>query len=250
MWDLAKQGWHHVYDLTREGLGRARAIGQRIVETDPSSPKGHQLIAVANGHMILMGFASDVQAMKDEALEAAQEAVRRDRRDEYSLWMLGIVLGSLFGRTEPGIAAYRQALDVNLNFSLAYSSLGTTLSFAGLADEAIENTMIAIHLNPRDPSIFRYTSLALAYFLRSEFERSSEWSARAVARKPDWWLGHLLEAASCSMLGGADRAREAVHYLQACIPNVTLSTLPLQPVRSGPAKQTFYDALRLAGLPD
>src|SRR5829696_9110569 len=76
-------------------------------------------------------------------------------------WCLGPCSGSWM------IALLRQALDINPNFFLAYGSLGTTLAFAGQADESIENTMICIRLNPRDPSIFfRYSSLSLAHFLQ------------------------------------------------------------------------------------
>ena len=89
-----------------------------------------------------MAFAGDPEKLKDEALQEAREAVRLDRHDEYSLWALGMVLGTLFGQLDDSLAAYRQALDINPNFFLAYGSLGTTLAFAGRAEESIENTMI------------------------------------------------------------------------------------------------------------
>ena len=80
-----------------------------------------------------MAFAGDPEKLKDEALQEAREAVRLDRHDEYSLWALGMVLGTLFGQLDDSLAAYRQALDINPNFFLAYGSLGTTLAFAGQA---------------------------------------------------------------------------------------------------------------------
>src|SRR5215208_2490202 len=55
--------------------------------------------------------------------------------------------------------------------------------------------MICMRLNPRDPSIFfRYSSLSLAHFLQKSFDEAREWADRAVARKPDWWLGHASES--------------------------------------------------------
>ena len=65
---------------------------------------------------MFMGFAHDTEKLTTEALGEAQEATRLDRRDEYSFWVLGMVLGTLLGRSDEGIAAYRQALDINPKF--------------------------------------------------------------------------------------------------------------------------------------
>src|SRR5215203_2402437 len=134
-WELAKRGWKKMYIATEEGISEARKIGCRIAEIDLTSAKGHQLIAVADFHLVYMAFAGDPEKLKDEALQEAREAVRLDRHDEYSLWALGMVLGTLFGQLDDSLAAYRQALDINPNFFLAYGSLGTTLAFAGRAEE-------------------------------------------------------------------------------------------------------------------
>jgi len=173
-WELAKRGWKKMYIATEEGISEARKIGCRIAEIDLTSAKGHQLIAVADFHLVYMAFAGDPEKLKDEALQEAREAVRLDRHDEYSLWALGMVLGTLFGQLDDSLAAYRQALDINPNFFLAYGSLGTTLAFAGQADESIENTMICMRLNPRGPSIILPLFLPLSCtFLTEELRGSS-----------------------------------------------------------------------------
>ena len=50
-WELAKRGWKNMYIATEEGISEARKIGCRIAEIDPTSAKGHQLIAVADFHL-------------------------------------------------------------------------------------------------------------------------------------------------------------------------------------------------------
>jgi len=249
-WELAKRGWKQLYIATEDGLREGREIGRRIVEIDPTSAKGHQLIAVADFHLVYMAFATDPEELKNEALREAREAVRLDTHDEYSHWALGMVLGTLFGRLDDSIPAYRQALDINPNFFLAYGSLGTTLAFAGRVSESIDNTMVCMRLNPRDPSIFfRYSSLSLAYFLRKSFEEAREWADRAVAKKPDWWFGHALLAASRERTGDHAAATTAVSRLMALFPNLTLTTFPLD-IRDQDGKELLRSSLRAAGFPE
>ena len=122
-WELAKRGWKNMYIATEDGIWEGRKIGRRIVEIDPTSAKGHQLIAVGDFHLVYMAFAGDPEKLKDEALQEAREAVRLDRHDEYSHWALGMVLGTLFGRLDDSIPVYRQALESTQIFSWLTAAL-------------------------------------------------------------------------------------------------------------------------------
>ena len=251
VWELAKRGWKNLYGLTLESIEEAGRLGRKIIELDARSAKGHQLVAAANFHLVFMGFAHDPEKLTAEALGGAQEATRLDRRDEYSFWVLGMVLGTLLGRSDEGIAAYRQALDINPNFSVAYGSIGTTLAVAGRADESFEYTKMAMRLNPRDPSFFfRYTTLSLAHFAKWEFDEARQWADRAVARKPDWWLGHALLAASRECIGDHVGSCDAVRALLRLLPQVGVSRLPFQVIRDQRVRDVFLNSLRVAGLPE
>jgi adenylate cyclase len=57
---------------TEEGISEARKVGCQIAEIDPTSAKGHQLIAVADFHLVYMAFAGDPELLKDEALQEAR----------------------------------------------------------------------------------------------------------------------------------------------------------------------------------
>jgi adenylate cyclase len=249
VWELAKRGWKNLYGLTAESLSEARRLGRAAVAADPMSSKGHQVIGAANFHLAFMGFADDREALADEALREAQEATRLDRRDEYSFWVLGMVLGILLGRTDEAVAALKQALDINPNFSVAYGSLGTTLAIAGRAKESIEFTQTAMRLNPRDPSFFfRYSMLSLAYFSLEQFDQAREWADGAVARKADWWLGHALLTASREKLGDHDGAKEAATRFMAAFPRLRAGELPIR-LRSVAVREALEESLRSAGVP-
>ncbi|KLK91639.1 hypothetical protein AA309_19145 [Microvirga vignae] len=249
-WDMAKRGWREIYQLTRESLEKAREIGLAIKQHDPTSPKGPQIVATAAYHLVYMGFASDPAAMRDEALAEAREAMRLDDRDEYTQWTYGNVLMGLLGRREEAIAAYKQALEINPNFSLSYGSLGTTLAWEGRSDESIATVETAIRLNPRDPSIFfRYTALALAYFFKQDYQKARDWAQHAIARRANWWIPWVVLAASLARLNKLTEAKTALSGLLEVLPNRIISTLPFPPL--GQAQiDSLREGLRMAGLPD
>jgi adenylate cyclase len=249
VWNMAKRGWREVYLQTAESLERARVAGHHMIKAAPDSAKGYQLAACAAGHLFIMGFAADPKHMQAEALRTAEKAITLDHSDEYAHWILGIVYGQHLGRYESAFAAFRRALEINPNFSLAYGSYGTTLAFAGLADESLEKTQIAIRLNPRDPSLFfRYTGLSLAYFVKGDYDTANKWAERAVTDKPNWWFGHALAAATQSLLSRPEPARQAVAHLRDLLPGIGTENLPGLAIRS-----EFLDrlkqALQEAGMP-
>ena len=250
-WDLAQRGWKKIYELTPESIAGARGIADELTRIDPSFAKGYQLLAAATYHLALMGISSNPREVLEAALQAVQKAIRLDDTDEYSHWMLGSILGQGLGYHDKSIAAYRRVFELNPNFSVAFGSLGTVLALAGRADESIRNSETCIRLNPRDPSIFfRFSGLALAYFVAQDYAKAREWSEKAVQRKRDWWQGHALLSVSCALLNEQDEARAAVDDWLLAIPSATMSNLPPLPFRNATHTERFRDGLRKAGLPE
>ena len=198
-----------------------------------------------------MGFSSKPREMLEAALQSIQKAIRLDDADEYSHWILGGILGQGLGHHDKAIVAYRRALELNPNFLVAYGSLGTVLALAGRAEESIRNSQTCIRLNPREPgNFFRFSGLALAYFVAQDYAKVREWSEKAVQRKRDWWQGHALLAVSCALLDEQDEARAAVDDWLLAIPSATMSNLPPLPFRNATNTERFRDGLRKAGLPE
>ncbi|BCH32939.1 adenylate cyclase [Mesorhizobium sp. L-8-10] len=249
-WALNKQAWREIYQLTRESLQTARSIGKSIIEQDPDSPKGYQVVATADHHLVWMGFSSDRDEMRDEALRAIQEAIRLDDRDEYTQWSYGNILGVLFGRYGEATMAFGEALSINPNFSLAFGSLGTVQSQLGDPEESIRNIQTAIRLNPRDPSIFfRYSGLAMANFAKRDYSQARDWAQRAIARRSSWWLAHVVLIASLSHLDDGISARNALSTFQTILPNASLRTLPFPSMHSDQLARLRVGLIR-AGIPD
>ena len=250
-WDLAKRGWKQIYELTLTSLQGALEIGRELVRIDPLFAKGHQLLAAAAGQLAYMGFSDQPAKMLHEAIRSVQEAIRLDDTDEYSHWLLGSILGQGLGQHDKAFSAYRRALELNPNFSLAFGSLGTVLALAGQSDESIRNSQICITSNPRDPSIFfRFSGIALAYFVGQDYGKAREWAEKSVARKREWWQGHALLAVSCAFLGLEDEAHSAACDMVAILPAARLGNLPPLPFRNTKDAERFREGLRRAGLPE
>jgi adenylate cyclase len=250
-WELVKKAWKELYQLSRAGVTRSIEIARLAVAHDPQAAAGYQVLASGLFHMVYMGFAPDASPIRDEALSAAHRALELEPKDELSQWAFAIIVGYLSDDTARACSALRQAIELNPNFSLGYGSLGTILAFAGQLDDSIANNLMAIRLNPKDPSLFfRYSGLAIAYHAKSDFVACREWAERSISRKPDWWLGYALLASSCAYLGDMVGARAAVDGLKLVLPDARIGSIPLFHFNSSKALAQVKEGLRRAGLAD
>ncbi len=197
-----------------------------------------------------MGYASDKKTTSSEAYELAKKAIALEDRNEYAHWAMGMI--DLYrGNHNKAIAEYQRAIELNPNCSLAYGSLGTALNYSGEFDESIRNNEIAIRSDPMDISIaFRFTSIALAHYLAGRYGEAEEWARKAVYRKPNWYMGHTMLAASLAQLDRLEEAKEAVaNYLQI-FPNARISALKEHPFKNPKNVLRLEEGLRKAGLPE
>lgn len=250
-WGITKKIWKLFYGLTRDSLREARALASDLVEANPESAEGYTLLSLITTHYVFMGFAEEPGPLKIEALRLIRQALSLVEDDEHSHWGLGLALASFSNdKFDEAEASYRRAIEINPNFSLGYGSLGLMLAYAGRAEESIQETLYAIRLNPRDPSIFfRYSTLAIAHFVMADFEQSRKWAQLSVDRKPDWWVAQALLSAALIHLGRKKEAIDSAKALLQRSPKISLQTLPIEPVRPAASKKQFYEALAEAGIP-
>ncbi|MDA9465580.1 adenylate/guanylate cyclase domain-containing protein [Bradyrhizobium sp. CCBAU 53415] len=251
MWSATKRIWKKLYGLTRESLIEGLELSRELANEHPNSAEGHKLVSILASHCTYMGYASEPKAMKAEAERSIYMALDRADNDEHIFWGLGLVLGFLQDRFDEADAAFRRAIEINPNFSLGYGGRGHMLAYAGRARESIAQSEYAIRLNPKDPSIFfRYSALAIAYFTEGDYEQSLKWARLAIERKPSYWMPHALLTASLVLLERREHARSSAQILRQLFPNITLSTLPIEPVRPLEPKRKFYEALLSVGIPN
>lgn len=250
-WELVKKAWKEAYQLSNGGLTRAAEIARQVVAQDPQAAAGHQVLASALFQAIFMDFAADAVVARDEALSAATRALEIEPKDELSQWVFALVIGILYDDTARACSALHQAIELNPNFSLGYGSLGTILALAGRSDESIANNMIAIRLNPKDPSLFfRYSGLAMAYHAKSDFVACRVWAERSISRKPNWWMGHALLASSCAYLGEMAAARAAADVLKLTLSSTGIGSISLFRFSHQDVLRQLKEGLKRAGMTD
>jgi tetratricopeptide (TPR) repeat protein len=249
-WDLLARGIKLFYEATRESLAAAEIIFRKDLVSSPSSCDAHWLLAGALIHQAFMGYASDKKGTSSEAYELAIKALALEERNECAHWVMGLI--DLYrGNHNKAIAEYQRAIELNPNYSQAYGSLGTAFNYSGDSDEAIRNNEIAIRSNPRDDTIFfRFTSIALAHYLAGRYGEAEEWARKAVYRKPTWYMGHTMLAASLAQLNHLEEAKKAVdNYLQI-FPYARISALKEHPFKNPNDVLRLEEGLRKAGLPE
>jgi tetratricopeptide (TPR) repeat protein len=248
VWELTMRAWNLLYDFTPDAYDSARTLVERALAIDPESAEANMVLSTINHHSAILGFAADPVPAMEAAYALGRRATQLDNRNEYAHWALGISCWGLH-RLEEGIAALERAVELNPNCSVAYGSLGTALAIAGRVDEGIRNQEIAIRMNPRDPSIFfRFSGLALAYYMAGNFETAVLWAERAIHRAPQWYLAHFLLAASHVALGQYGEASRAVTECHAVLPGISVADVHRTPLRDEAIMQGFQDRLRKAGF--
>ena len=150
------------------------------------------------------------------------------------------------GRSSP----LRRALDININCSLAYGTLGTVLAWAGVPDESIANNEFALKINPGDPiNSHRYFGLALAHYLAFRHEKALDYATVTLQLRPEWWLAHIVYTACLAQAGRSADAQSARAELQRVRPQITIAALGDLPFAKASDREHVADGLRKAGLP-
>jgi adenylate cyclase len=251
VWDLVKRGWNRIYNFTPESFEEVRLLALEAIELDPSNGRGHQLHALALYHQSWMGYSADRERDMAIARKAATEAVRLDNKDEYSHWILGLILSAGFSEHEQGIVEFKRALDVNPNLSLGYAGMGTAYSYAGDAKAGIAHAQTALRLNPQDPSnFFRYSGMAVAHFVAGEYEACKECAEKSLQGNADWRLAHIMLIASLVCLGEDEAARSAKDQFLRCCPDERIGTAGAMPFKSDDHRQLLITCLAKVGMPD
>ena len=251
IWDLVKRGWKRVYDFNSDSFEDARLLALKAIQFDPSNSGGHQLHAAALYHLSWMGYSTDRERDMATAKKEAAEAVRLNSKDEYSHFILGLVLSAGFSDHDSAIIEFRRALDINPNFSLGYAGLGSAYSYTGDADASIAHAQTALRLNPQDPSnFFRYSNMAVAHFVTGEYEACKECAEKSRQGNADWRLAHIMLIVSLVCLGEDKAARLAKDQFLRCCPDEGISTAGALPFKSDDHRQLLITCLAKAGMPE
>ena len=251
LWSLLKRAWRRFLDLDSAAMQEALELAEQALALDPRCSDAWALKSVAVYHIALMAMGPTVYQKVTRARDIANTAVELDDKNEFAHWALGTACAWL-AEGDYGISAFRRALDLNPNFSLAYGLMGSALIACGRPTEGIEAQMTAIRSNPRDPSnFFRYSSIASGYFALGSFDVAIEWAEKSISHKKGWFSPHITLIASLAQSGRLAEAQSASKAFQQDFPDFSIGSFSSRPfMRKALHGDRIVEGLRLAGLPE
>ncbi|MBB4365817.1 TolB-like protein [Bradyrhizobium sp. CIR18] len=167
---------------------------------------------------------------------------------------LGIVL-VLGNRAKQGIAECERALVLNRNLAHAHAWIGLAKVYIGHAAETEACVQEALRLSPRDSRSYIWLMIVgMAKFHLDANAEAVDWLRRNVEANRNHPLAHLWLGAALARLGVVDEAKRAAREGLGLNPTFTISRarthLPSIDPTYLAGRERFYEALRMAGVPE
>jgi adenylate cyclase len=249
-YDLYLRARQKMYLRTREGFAEAIRLTHRALDLDPRSILA--AVVAANGHLnnVLLGFSTDPQFDRSEAIRLARLALSLDENDERALSAAGLVTAYLIGDHETAIDYSDRAVATNPNSYIAWSFRGWVYQVAGQYEEAIRSFERAIRMSPLDPIL--HNSLAGIGYALIELRRFDEAVAlfkRALRQNSSDGVAFRGLASALAHLGRDAEAREAAARMLEIDPAFTISGWRIR--RGGQTNsKLLVEGFRKAGVPE
>jgi adenylate cyclase len=158
-------------------------------------------------------------------------------------------------RFEEAIAELSAVVRDNPNNAAAHNEMGWALGFSGRDREAIGHFEESIRRSPRDPMLFlSHFGIGYLRYEMGEHDAAIEALRHSIGLNPHFSWPHLILTASLWELAREAEARDAVAAYFRTNPAVktiaALTANPVSPRLSGNTANSFYAALRAAGMPE
>jgi adenylate cyclase len=250
VWDYAMRGRWHVTRITKEDNDIARPLLEKALQLDPNSVPALASLAYCHVTALFFGWTKSPGETIAEARRAAEKALSLDQSDPWAQVAVGLA-EFVAKQTDKATGHFKQALDLNPNFALAYGYYALALAYGGEPERAIEAGRRAILLSPRDPELVHfYAAIATAHFVRGDYAAAVEWAEKTALVRPVPAAYRPL-AIGNAFLGRAGDARTAIDELLRRVPDATVSGVKNTIHFKIPAHADCYiDGLRKAGLPE
>ncbi|WP_435659592.1 winged helix-turn-helix domain-containing protein [Leisingera caerulea] len=254
-WDLFLRGRFQQGILTAEAQTEAVRLARLAAAKDPGFAAARSLEARALGTLFFHGWAAEGRAVLDQAIAAAQAAIRLDGNDPQAHAALGYIY-RFTGEAEPAIANLERAAELNPNDARIRLELAHTLDWFRLQARALPEIEMAIRLSPRDPllhAMYFYKGHILFHLGRYEEALEAARQMRAVAKGPVWQVyAQLLRAANLARLERSQEAQAAVEAALAINPKLSVAAMRKQfeGSKNHPENRRIWlESLQAAGLP-
>jgi TolB-like protein len=251
-YDLYLRGIATVNRATRQANAEALRLFYEAIKLDPDFASPYGMAAWCYAWRKIDGWVADREAEIAETALLARRAVELGKDDAIALSMGGFALAFIVGDVEDGAQFTDQALVLNPNLAVALLLSGWVQSFVGDPEIALDRSVRAMRLSPRDPFAFMgYTMIGFSHFLAGRYDEASSWAEKGLRENPNWAAGARVVSASHALAGRIELAQKTIGRLREIDPAFRVSHLKdLIPFRRPEDLARFEDGLRKAGLPE
>jgi TolB-like protein len=222
----------------------ARHFFEQALTLDPDYPRAHAGFAVV---LLCDWFRQNApaEALLERALEHAEKAVAIDPEDYECQETLGWILlhCKQFDLSEQH---YRRAIALNPNSPAELAAMGSSCSFQGRPEEAIQWFELARRIDPYFDASWYWNLLGAAYFNARRYDEAIS-ALEHIGNAPAWVKAYA--AASCALAGRTDCARRIAATLARTAPQFCAAAiLRKEPYRRPADLAHLADGLRRAGM--
>jgi adenylate cyclase len=249
-YDFSLRAMQQYYLATREGFAEAIRLAHRALELDPRFGFVAALAGACHMNNVLLGYASDPQFERKEAVRLFRLALSVDDSDPETLAYAAVVSAFMVGDSESEIEMADRAVALNPNSFRAWSCRGQVYGIAGLQEEAVQSFERANRMSPLDPLLHRsFAGMGFAFIELRRFEEAIVAGKKAQRQNPYYPTAYCCLASAFTHLGRDAEAREAAARLLEVDPTFTISgwiARGWSPTNS----KLLIEGLRKAGLPE
>ena len=232
---------------TIESRRRYGELAQEIIDLEPGSPVGYNMLAWY--HQSLAGFGDSPQENLKKALILGQKALTMDKSTGYPHALMGWIYLRM-RKYEKAVESGRHSVELDPNNAFFLLRLGSTLSDAGLLDEGMVYIKKSIRLNPF-PAYFYYYHLGRCYLQKAQYEDALAEFKKALKRAPEAPHVHGYMAVTYILLGREEEARASAAKSLELAPYASVSFIAqVETVKDKTFLNKMLDAMRRAGFPE
>ena len=258
-YDYFLRGIASLHSWTKESNDEALRLFSKAIELDSDFASAYGMASWCYVRRKGSRWIIDRAQETAETARLARRAAELGWDDAVALAWGGFALAYVVHDVEVAAALIDRALQLNPNLAEAWHFSGWVRIYLGEPEAAIEHLAHAMRLSPLDPLTFvTQMAIAFAHFFAGRYDDASSWAEKALAtsppglrERPVYHPALLIAAASNSLAGRLEEARNAIARLRQLNPTPHISNLKNQiPLRRPEDLARYTEGLRKAGLTD
>jgi adenylate cyclase len=244
-YDYVLRGEELISRRTRSANVEAKKMFKKAIELDSRYEAAYVGLGWSYYFQAVAGWTEFPEHAMEKALAYGQKALSLGEPDA----LTHALLGSVYLRLEKydlAITELQQAVKLNPNHARSHLQLGTIMLYTGRTDEAIQLLQTGLRYHPYADSE-DYWRLALAYYLKGEYDEAIRTWERSLGRNPNNVWIHMGLAAAYAQAGRSEDAKRSADMIRRLHPFFEVEssfTLFQNPAD----RDKILDGLRKAGL--